>query len=240
MSKRSFVGLCALLLANLVPVFGLQYWGWEGGDVLKAYWFENFAIGLLTLARMHTAKKGVIAVNGDTHVVPRLFTPFFLFHFGAFTLFHGLFVWIIGGRFGFDATAGTLLLAFAALLASHGVSYWRNWVVGRERDHTSALGAMFRPYGRIAGMHLVVLAFAALVSEFSTQSLTGLYLIVAVKVIADVLAYFGFRVFKMKSAPPSIANDPRVNDFLNGMQRQRMRQESILTDTTTSPNQEKK
>ncbi len=91
-----------------------------------------------------------------------------------FCLVHGVFVFSLLGR---DASVienfpslerggavfqGGTLLALAALVASHGVSFVRNYLLGREYRDTTVNDQMFSPYPRIVVLHVAILfgAFA--------------------------------------------------------------------------------
>ena len=44
--------LLALVLANLVPVFGVLLLGWDVGAIVVLYWTENLVIGFYNLLKM--------------------------------------------------------------------------------------------------------------------------------------------------------------------------------------------
>ena len=48
----------ALIVANLIPIGGVFFAGWDVGTILAIYWLENVAIGLLNVAKILTAQGG--------------------------------------------------------------------------------------------------------------------------------------------------------------------------------------
>ena len=71
-----------LLLANLVPVFGVLYLDWDVSSIIVLYWAENLIIGGFTLLKM--------LVAGKTGALFRML--FFCVHYGGFCAIHGIFV----------------------------------------------------------------------------------------------------------------------------------------------------
>ena len=72
----------ALLLANLVPVFGVLYLDWDVSSIIVLYWAENLVIGGFTLLKM--------LVAGKAGALFRML--FFCVHYGGFCAIHGIFV----------------------------------------------------------------------------------------------------------------------------------------------------
>jgi hypothetical protein len=62
-----------LIIANLIPIAGMVYLGWNLSDVMVLYWAESAVIGFFNLCK--------IAVIG--HWIALLAGPFFLGHFGG-------------------------------------------------------------------------------------------------------------------------------------------------------------
>src|SRR6056297_1431115 len=125
----------ALILANLVPLYGVFAWGWAVFPILFLFWFENIVIGFFNAARMLTARPAEPVLWAR-----KLFlVAFFCVHYGMFTAVHGTFVLNLFGGVG-DAGAlpdmalvtriiaeQQLLLPVLALLASHGYSFVVNF-----------------------------------------------------------------------------------------------------------------
>lgn len=132
--------------------------------------------------------------------------PFFLVHYGLFWSVHGTFVVTLfgGGLFGggagelgvggasvpgpWGALPAALVVPTLALVASHGVSFVRNYL-GRGEDRSLAPKAlMVQPYMRVFTLQVVILAggFTALALGGSAAPLV---LLVVVKTAVDVHAH---------------------------------------------------
>lgn len=138
----------ALVVANLVPLAGVLLLGWDLGAVMLLFWAENAIVGAY-----HIVKLALV-----TRWLALFLVPFFAFHYGLFTLVHGVFVvaiFVLGDEPSPDAlgrVARVVLLVLPgvlALAASHGVSFVTNFVRGGEmRRMREALGGLrFRKTG---------------------------------------------------------------------------------------------
>ena len=84
--------------------------------------------------------------------------------------------------------AGTILLGALSLVASHGVSFVQNWLIGGERERVGLEALMAQPYSRVVVLHLTILGggFAA---AFLGSPFWALLLLVALKTGVDVAAH---------------------------------------------------
>lgn len=82
--------------ANLLPLAGVSYWGWDAFVVLMLYWAETVIVAGWTLARIATMPPdllGAIKVNGRERPGTNLsMTGFFAFHAGMFIGVHLVFL----------------------------------------------------------------------------------------------------------------------------------------------------
>lgn len=89
-SSKSAVG--ALVLANMVPLLGIMFLGWDSTHLLVIYWLENLVIGFYSVFRIILAGEKTNSVAW----IAALFTAvFFTLHFGAFCFGHGFFIFIL-------------------------------------------------------------------------------------------------------------------------------------------------
>ncbi len=194
-----------LIAANLVPLFGVLFWGWDLFVLMMAYWMETGVIGFWSILHM--------AIVARWRAL--LLAPFFIVHFGGFMAGHFLFLWTLFGREQF-AQVGTvmdffrigvwetgLLLALIAMVVSHGFSFFFN-VWRRMRDGRAAAGAnpsgvpatrakdagsiMGATYGRVVLMHITILFGAMLAAIFQTKT-AAFVLLIVLKVAADIAAH---------------------------------------------------
>jgi predicted membrane channel-forming protein YqfA (hemolysin III family) len=71
-----------LIAANLVPLAGVLFWGWDLFVLMTAYWMETGVIGIWTIVQMAMlARWGAL-----------FYVPFFVVHFGMFMIGHLLFL----------------------------------------------------------------------------------------------------------------------------------------------------
>ncbi len=196
----------ALLLANLVPVFGVLYLDWDVSSIIVLYWAENLIIGGFTLLKM--------LVAGKTSALFRML--FFCVHYGGFCAIHGIFVLELtrfaGEHFKPAAAAswpGPLALlqmfigmvrqvlaaapeAFLwgclALLISHGISFLVLYIGQQEYRHTNVNDLMKAPYQRIVVMHVAVIAGGFLVVWLGSP-LGLLFALVALKIGMDIMLH---------------------------------------------------
>ncbi|HEX5218454.1 MAG TPA: DUF6498-containing protein, partial [Verrucomicrobiae bacterium] len=162
----------ALVLANLVPLCGVLFLGWETFPVVFLFWLENVIVGGFNVLKMLMA-----APQNPGNRTGKLFiVPFFCFHYGLFTFVHGLFVI---GMFGRQFRTGApfpdaelfmrmiseqhLWWGVIGLVLSHGFSFAYNYIIGGEYRTTSLPALMVQPYGRVIVLHVAILGGGFLV-----------------------------------------------------------------------------
>jgi hypothetical protein len=148
----------ALVVANLVPLAGVLFFGWDLASIMVLYWVESGVIAF------YTAMK--IAIVGKLAAIAAV--PFFVGHFGGFMAAHFLLIYglfLRGSTGGWTPGVGPELYAIfipiwipiAALFISHGVSFYTNFIGQREYEHMSVSGLMTAPYNRVMVMHLTLI-----------------------------------------------------------------------------------
>ncbi|RPH98804.1 MAG: hypothetical protein EHM68_03100 [Lysobacterales bacterium] len=189
----SLTSLSALLLiaANLVPVAGAIFLGWELSDVMVLYWAESAIIGFYNLCKIILIGRWFALLAG----------PFFLGHFGGFMAVHFLFVYTLfvkgpgtfGGEPGGDlsevwALFGDLWPALLALFLSHGYSFVTNFLGRQEYRRRTVSHQMGEPYGRIVFMHLVLI-FGGFLVLLLGSPVPVLIAVIGLKVFLDLRAH---------------------------------------------------
>lgn len=191
----------ALVLANLVPVFGVLFFHWEVFPLMFLFWSENVIIGVLNVLKMLTANpESPLSWAGKFFII-----PFFCVHYGMFTFIHGIFViGLFGGGFkpgaGFPspemfwriAHENYLGWAILGLAISRGISFVTNYLISGEYKRASLQQLMQQPYGRIVVLHLAILGGGFLVMALHSPEL-GLLLLVALKIAFDLRGHFAER-----------------------------------------------
>ena len=198
--KRVPPSAYVLLATNAIPLIGVVLHNWTVFQVLLLYWSENVVVGGFNVLRMLTAQpKSEISWAGKLFLI-----PFFIVHYGMFTFVHGMFVvGLFGGvtRLGglsyhtlLSAVSGAgLTVPVAALVASHGFSFFHNYLAGGEYQRVLLPQLMFQPYGRIVVLHVTVLLGAFFVKGLGSP-VAAIVLLVGLKTAIDLGAHLKERV----------------------------------------------
>jgi len=177
MSASSYRALSALIIANLFPILGLIFWNWSVGDIIKYFWLENVAIGLINVFKLALAKPEA------SQFEKFFFIPFFIVHFGGFSFGHAIF---IQAFFNISLAPSLLLLSqLAILFFSHFVSFIDNFVMKKEYLKTSTGQQMIQPYSRIIVVHLTII-FGGMLSMMFGTSLWALAVLILIKTFIDL------------------------------------------------------
>ena len=195
----------ALVLANLVPVFGVFYFHWEVFPLMFLFWSENVIIGAFNVLRM------IVAMPFRVGVLPLI--PFFCVHYGLFTFGHGLFlIELFGGglkRFGGFPEPENILanherksprLDGAGAGRQPGISFATNYVGQGEFRRIEPSTLMVQPYGRIFVLHISLLAGGALMQAMHSP-VVGLLVLIALKILLDLAGHLRER--KKFALPPA-------------------------------------
>jgi hypothetical protein len=155
-----------LIVANLVPVFGVWFLGWDPVEAFIVYAMETMIVGILTVGKLLLA---TFARGGDewpangkvTRQSGFLFIVFFILHFGIFALVQTT---IFSQTAGITPPGSHTLHFFlkwysyintdiAYMLAAFVVSYLAKsfipYIINEEYRTTPFMIIMFQPYGRI-------------------------------------------------------------------------------------------
>jgi hypothetical protein len=102
----------ALIVSNLIPLFGVLFLSWDTFEIVGLYWVENVIIGAVNVLKIATCRpnsaelnltkvgkrnavrqsgRGARRVNRE-HASKLFFIPFFTVHYGLFCFVHGIFV----------------------------------------------------------------------------------------------------------------------------------------------------
>lgn len=191
------VSVWVLVAANIVPLIGVLFWGWDVFPLLLLFWMENVVIGVLNVLKMLSADPADAALwAGKLFMV-----PFFCVHYGMFTAGHGVLLLGLFGGEGFQPTGFSplesasraaseygLWLPIAVLAASHLFSFLWNYFYRGEFRRASLAELMMKPYGRIIVLHLTVLlgGFGAMALG---SPVWALVLLIALKIGLDLKAH---------------------------------------------------
>ena len=175
-----------LIVANLVPLGGVLWLGWEVFDILLLYWTESVIIGVINVLRMissqssnilsglipstrrqdMTAALEQVNLQLPMQAIKFFIIPFFVVHYGLFCYGHlSAVVGFFGNRTSNtsvttsipDISNTTFWIAVGAIAASHLYSYLNNFLGKGEYKRVGLGTLMHRPYGRIIVMHLSII-----------------------------------------------------------------------------------
>ncbi|MCP5521311.1 MAG: hypothetical protein H7A46_07165 [Verrucomicrobiales bacterium] len=199
----------ALILANLVPLGGVLFFGWKVFPLMLIFWIENLIVGFFNALKMLTA----MPQEAAAWKAKLFLVPFFCAHYGIFCLVHGMFVIALFGgplQGGGFPSAGTvidrmreegLFWAVAALVVSHGFSFVTNYLGKGEYRRPGLDTLMVGPYGRIVVLHVALLLGGGVMMLLNSPAL-GLALLVAGKVVLDLKAHLWER--RKLAAQPAV------------------------------------
>jgi len=195
------IPLIALVAANAVPLVGVIWFGWSVGTILALYWGESVIVGIYNVPRIAMARHP----EETPEQLGKLFViPFFVIHYGMFCAVHGLFVIGLGFysemqsmapgesmAFVRDLFLGTLALPLVAMAVGHGVSFYRNYIRDGEYQRTIPSKAVMRPYGRIAVLHIAILAGGFGIGLLGSPT-PMLAVLVVLKTVADAVLHLRY------------------------------------------------
>jgi Family of unknown function (DUF6498) len=191
------VSAWVLLAANLIPVAGVLLWGWSVFALLALFWMENVIIGAFFALRMLCADPRDAALWAGK----LLMVPFFCFHYGMFTAIHGVFVFSLFGGKSYSAPGLQVLepatraaselglwLPLAALLASHGFSFFWNFLYRGEFRSAQLPTLMAKPYGRVVVLHVAII-LGGMAAMALGSPVWALLVLLALKIGLDLKAH---------------------------------------------------
>jgi hypothetical protein len=178
----------ALVAANLVPLVGVLFLGWDVGNIMLLYWAESGVIAFFTVVK--------IAIVGKLAAIVAV--PFFIGHFGGFMtghflLIYGLFLgdigWQpVGASEGLREIFAPVWGSIAGLFISHGISFYTNFIGRREYERASVRGLMTSPYNRVIVMHATLILGGWIILLIGTPS-GGLVVLLVLKTAVDLRAH---------------------------------------------------
>ena len=173
----------ALIGANLIPVFGVLFLGWDVGSILLLYWLESVVIGVLNIPKILSSHGRPFGKIFDS--------VFFSLHFGGFCAGHAMF---LKEMFQVDISVaallglGSLSLAAGSLFLSHFISMLINFFGRGEYKNRRSREQMFVPYGRVVIMHVTILIGGILAQQFGAP-VFALIVLIGIKTFIDLVAH---------------------------------------------------
>ena len=155
-----------LLIANLIPVYGVWFLGWHPTEAFIVYAMETMIAGAFTVLKLLVTtiirKKDEWPANGAvTQQSGWFFIFFFIVHYGFFTLVQttifsqsahlnpagsGMFYFVIHWQ---DFLTKNIAYSLLAFIFSYTIGSFIPFIQKGDYKTTSMLLIMFQPYGRI-------------------------------------------------------------------------------------------
>lgn len=192
--------LSVLIAANLTPLAGVIFLGWDIFPILVLFWFENLIAGVFFIMRILLADTREKKFGESPRGLKIFLSLFFSFHYGIFVAVHGIFVFSMFSEFtdsyrSYDLADAFLVItdyqlgwSIAAIAISHGYSFIQNYLVNGEYRNTSFKTLMFSPYRRVIILHLTVILSAFAVIALN-QKITTLVILLVIKIAFDIHAH---------------------------------------------------
>jgi hypothetical protein len=191
-----------ILFANLVPVYGALFEGWNAKEIFLVYCLETILVGFFTLLKMGIVtaiRKTDTWYNGAsrTRLHGLFFMIFFLMHYGTFVaiqmgIFFSVSKLVPDGNislFSFFYKWPQLLTRdsfymLAAYIISYGFSMVYNFILSGQYRSVSLMEVMFQPYIRIFIQQVTVI----LGSMFLTFGAGKIFILIfaAIKIFFEV------------------------------------------------------
>ena len=219
-----------LIATNMLPLFGVLYWGWDLFSILVLYWIESGVVGAINILKIRRAQAPVtgpisMTVNGrSVDPTPSALAGFFVLHYGIFWVVHGVFVAVLplfaataslGEAFGEAPASGPqlgyggfdpvhIVLGTIGLTASHLLSYWFNYIGGQEYRFTDPATQTMRPYGRVVFMHIIVIVGAWFVIGRDATPLVAFMVLLKTTIDLALHIWEHRRAQRPVTGPPSL------------------------------------
>jgi len=179
-----------LITANIIPIIGVIYFGWDAIAILVLYWLESVVIGVLNIPKLLACREVEDWNFGS--LFGNIFTAlFFTVHFGGFVAAHGFVLYdVFGAKETMVSllTGGPLLWTAITFFVSHSFSMFVNFFGKKEYLGSKSKQQFGKPYGRVVIMHIVVIFGGLLIQKFGSP-LYALILLIALKTIIDLFAH---------------------------------------------------
>ena len=176
-----------LVFVNCVPMIGVLFLDWEILPLMLLFWSENIVVGIMAVLRVLAA-----TVETNTKI---LLVPFFILHFGGFTMIHGALITALfdtskvsyGGTSIVDRLGFSFWLAVFLLFMGHLYIYMSQYIGEKQYQRTNPIMLMIEPYQRVVLMQagVFVLALAVQVLHMPVMAMAA---VVVAKIALDIRA----------------------------------------------------
>lgn len=194
-----------LVLANIVPLLGVLFWGWDAKGVFVVYILETVLIGALNVLKMLV----VYILNGTRNEPPPspgdnvggfFIIPFFIFHYYFFVFVQSVLYFAFSSIGDHSIREPYMLIrnfspyligetkyAMLSLLAANLTYFIDGFVLSGQYKKETLSGLMFQPYKRIFLQQAVVILGGFISMMFGSAAAVAVFFIL-LKTAADYLS----------------------------------------------------
>lgn len=223
--------ITALVAANLVPLVGAIFFGWDVFAILVLYWLESAVVGFYNVFKLQkaaapSAPAEIAELRGyqsegksAAGLTGKALVRFFICHYGVFMSGHAFFLAVFIFVFSSSKFSAlpivtpafwlTALVSVASFAGSHGISYAVNFVGKEEFLRISPARQFMQPYRRIVVMHLTIIGGGFLLIFTPGSPLAFLIAMILTKIFIDM--FYHLREHK-QLAPTGAAEVPQASD----------------------------
>jgi hypothetical protein len=194
-----------ILLANLLPVFGIIFFNWDAYFIIGAYFLESIVIGLINVVKIYFTSR-FAKVSDEYSGKAYFIIPFFIAHYGFFvfvqiTILSGI-LSSAGSDFDYHSThffpnfidffsacfqhGGKFLLI--SLLLTHLYDLIIRFIRPKHYYTIVPSQQMFEPYMRIFVQQFLVILGSVAILVFNS-GIALVILLVIFKTTADIIAF---------------------------------------------------
>ena len=189
--------LLSLVIANLIPIYGVLFYNWNLTTVPFLYWAEVVIVGLYFIPKTYLAVKyGGLTWEIPTklsknvqQIISQVFVlSFFIFYFLILAALHYS---IVVKLFGIPDVDSYILFAITIFVISHGISFFTNYIGNREYEkiYVNEDNVFALHMRRVWLVQIVVIGGGLIAMEKSSSSMIILVSLV-IKMILDVHTHY--------------------------------------------------
>ena len=211
--RLTLLPVVALIVANVIPLYGVLWLDWDAGEIIVLYWAENLVVAVYTIVKVAIAPVPRLSM----HLSKIFIIAFFIVHYGGFVAVHGVFVLSFIGE---DADVFSsmdsvsrlgplvfvalmlnviekmiaimpayMLLPLAGLFLSHGLSFIQIHIRKGEYLVKKPKKLMMQPYKRMLVMHVALIAAGFFIIKQGSP-LPLLIILIILKIGLDTYLHF--------------------------------------------------
>lgn len=210
MIKKKIIPLFFLIMANIIPIFGVMFYDWKFAPILILYWLETIVIIFYTALKIYFFPGYVKVVLAqptldDQVIIPRkkaqefqsvvnkfqnrfklTWIIFFLLGFGIYIALTGFFIFYLIPEHHFG---NGIWAALTALFISHGISFYYDYLGKEEYKKVSPKEFMFALEKRFFIILFVIIIGGFVYNSFGNPW-PALILMVFLKIFFEIKSWY--------------------------------------------------